>query len=334
MKVLITGVAGFIGFHVAKKFAENNYHVVGIDNVNDYYSIQLKLDRLRILGVEAKDAVMSDVIQSSVYSNLIFHKIDINSKVEILNIFKINQFDIVIHLAAQAGVRYSLKNPEAYIDTNIHGFFNVIESSKLTNVPLFLYASSSSVYGISDNEVLSTSDKVDNPESIYAATKKTNELFAHVYSSLYGFKTVGMRFFTVYGPYGRPDMAPMIFTNSIIQNIPIDVFNNGNLYRDFTYINDIVESVYRLATVKLLNKYNIFNIGNGSPVHLLSFIKEIEFNIGITAKKNLIGMQMGDVISTHADTTELFDLINYKPIHSFESGIKIFIDWYKKYYQL
>jgi UDP-glucuronate 4-epimerase len=334
MKILITGVAGFIGYHTALKYIEANNLVIGLDNLNNYYDVKLKGDRLKELGIFNHVIDSSVKYKSSKYSNFEFIKLDINDSNSLMELFKIEKFDTVIHLAAQAGVRHSILNPRAYVETNILGFFNVIDFCRLNDVTKFIYASSSSVYGISENTVLSTTDKSDSPQSLYAASKKSNELIAHSYSQIYNLKTIGLRFFTVYGPWGRPDMAPMIFTNKIINDEIIDVYNNGKMQRDFTYIQDIVESLYRLSIVDTTVNFSIFNIGNGSPVNLMDFITSLETNIGKLSKKRMMPMQIGDVVSTHANTNELSQLIKYKPQIGINEGIKKFIQWYKSYYKI
>ncbi|WP_252731689.1 NAD-dependent epimerase [Psychrosphaera sp. F3M07] len=322
MKYLVTGAAGFIGFHVSKKLCEQGHQVIGIDNLNDYYDVSLKESRLNEL-----DSL----------SSFSFIKMDLTASQEILCLFEQNQFDIVIHLAAQAGVRYSIENPNAYIQANIIGYMSILEACRVYPVQHLVYASSSSVYGLNKEVPFSTSDKTDSQVSLYGATKKSNELMAHSYSKLYGIATTGLRFFTVYGPWGRPDMAPYKFTKKIIEADVIDIYNNGDLSRDFTYIDDIVEGVVRVS-VKPPEKSEeqvpcrVLNIGNGSPVNLLEFVETIEDKIGIKAIKNMMPMQDGDVYQTWAETSELEELIDFKPQTSLSDGIENFVNWYKSFY--
>lgn len=332
MNILVTGSAGFIGYHLVKKLVENGSNVIGIDNLNTYYSIDLKYSRLFNSGINFDNIVDNKIIKSSLWENYKFSKVDIEDFISLNEIFKNNSIDIVIHLAAQAGVRYSLENPRTYINTNINGFFNIIELSKIYNVNKFVYASSSSVYGLSDNEILSTSDKVDRPASLYAATKKSNELIAHVYSHIYNLKTVGLRFFTVYGPWGRPDMSPFIFTDAIYKNQEIQVNNNGLMKRDFTYIDDIIQGIEQITFNNTLNGYNIFNIGNNKSVSLMYFIECIENELKTVAQKKFSPMQSGDVLATWANISEIYNLTGYCPQTSIEVGIKKYVDWYREYY--
>lgn len=322
-KILITGVAGFIGYHLAEKLLSKNYQIIGIDNLNDYYDPILKQDRLNNLKK---------------FSNFEFHKIDFIQNNELTSIFNNNQFNQVIHLGAQAGVRYSITNPQFYIDTNITGFLNILENCNNYNVENIIYASSSSIYGDNKNLPFSENDKTEKQISMYGVSKKTNELMAHTYSNLYGLKTIGLRFFTVYGPWGRPDMALYIFTKAIIENKNIDLFNKGSHTRSFTYISDIVEPIYRLIKInennqKILNNNDILNIGGSEPVKLLRFIDIIEDYLGKKAKIKLKPMQQGDVQDTNADITKLKKITDYKPQVDIEEGIKRFIDWYKAYHQ-
>ena len=322
-KILITGVAGFIGYHLAEKLLNNNYQIIGIDNLNDYYDPILKQDRLTNLNK---------------FSNFEFHKIDFIRNKELTSIFNNNQFNQVIHLGAQAGVRYSITNPQFYIETNITGFLNILENCNNFNVENIIYASSSSIYGDNKDLPFSENDKTEKQISMYGVSKKTNELMAHTYSNLYGLKTIGLRFFTVYGPWGRPDMALYIFTKAIIENKDIDLFNEGNHTRSFTYISDIVEPIYRLIKINennqnILNNYDILNIGGAEPVKLLRFIDIIEHYLGKKANVKLKPMQQGDVQDTNADITKLKKITDYKPQVKIEEGIKRFIDWYKTYHQ-
>lgn len=342
MKVLVTGGAGFIGFHLINKLISLDHEVVGLDNFNDYYDVNLKFSRVSNLGFN-EGFVYGIKYFSSKNKNLSFLKLDIADKEKIENLFKIENFEIVVNLAAQAGVRYSITNPHKYIESNILGFLNILESSRINKIKHLVYASSSSVYGINNKVPFSTNDNVDFPVSIYAASKKSNELMAHVYSNLYSLQTTGLRFFTVYGPWGRPDMAYFSFTKAIINNDHIDIYNNGELYRDFTYIDDIIESISRIMF--LINNeasqnntsspyYEIYNIGNSKPVKLLEFIEILEQSIGSKAKRNYLPMQLGDVYNTYADVSELEAKINFRPNTSFQTGIKNFVDWYLKYYKL
>ncbi len=335
MKLLLTGVAGFIGFHLSKKLLDDSYHVIGIDNLNDYYDPSLKQSRLENLGK---------------YNNFIFHKIDLKDKTEVDKIFETYRPTHVIHLAAQAGVRYSIENPYAYVDSNLIGFMNILEACRSYPVEHLLYASSSSVYG--GNKVIpcSTNHNVDHPVSLYAATKKANELMAHTYSHLYGIPTTGLRFFTVYGPFGRPDMAYFSFTRDILAGKPIKVYNHGNMERDFTYIDDIVEGIVKIIDkVPVANKdwdeskddlstsfapYKIYNIGNNNPVKLMRFINALELALGKEADKVYMDMQPGDVLRTYADVSDLERAINFKPSTNIEDGLGKFVDWYVEYYQV
>lgn len=335
MKYLITGTAGFIGFHVAQRLLADGHQVVSFDNINDYYDVNLKKARLAILNHQPEFE---------------FHQIDLANKTAIDSLFKNHKFDRVIHLAAQAGVRYSLENPYSYIDANIIGHLNILENCRHHEVNHLLYASSSSVYGLNRKLPFSTDDSVDHPVSLYAATKKSNELMSHTYSHLFGIPTTGLRFFTVYGPWGRPDMALFKFTQAIIEDKPIDVYNFGNMMRDFTFIDDVTEAIIRLQaiipqpnshwTVEQDSRatssapYCVYNIGNSQPVKLLDYIEAIEWALGKKAHKNLLPMQAGDVVNTAADTTQLYDLIDFKPQTSVFDGVKKFVDWYRAFYKV
>jgi len=334
VKYLVTGAAGFIGFHVTKKLCEQGHEVIGIDNLNDYYDVNLKLARLNELKP---------------YSSFTFIKLDLADREGIAALFSQQKFDRVIHLAAQAGVRYSIDNPMAYADSNLIGHLTILEGCRHNKVQHLVYASSSSVYGLNNKTPFSTSDSVDHPISLYAATKKSNELMSHTYSHLYGIPTTGLRFFTVYGPWGRPDMALFKFTKAIINGEPIDVYNHGDMQRDFTYIDDIVEGIIRIQdTIPQKNNdwkvesnsvaessapYKIFNIGNGNPVKLLDFIQSLEDSLNIKADKNFMPMQAGDVYQTFADVEDLFNAVKYKPATSVESGVGEFVKWYKGFYK-
>ena len=335
MKYLVTGAAGFIGFHVVRALANQGHEIVGLDNLNDYYDPALKIARLKEL----------EPIKA-----FSFVKLDLADRDGMATLFEQHQFDIVIHLAAQAGVRYSIDNPMVYADSNLTGHLTVLEGCRQTKVKHLVYASSSSVYGLNTKTPFSCDDSVDHPISLYAATKKANELMSHTYSHLYDLPTSGLRFFTVYGPWGRPDMAPFKFTKKIIDGDAIDIYNHGNLSRDFTYIDDIVEGIVRVAEkVPSANKewtpeqgsaknssapYRIYNIGNGNPVQLLEFVQTIESATGIIATKNMKPMQPGDVYKTWADTQDLFDAVDYQPKTPLKEGIKHFVQWYRDFYQV
>jgi len=342
MKILITGTAGFIGSFLAKKLLERGDTVVGIDNINDYYDVELKYSRLKESGI-SREAENWNVLQkSSLFPNYSFIRMNLEDKNAIDNLFEAEKFDAVCNLAAQAGVRYSLENPTAYINSNIVGFVNILEACRNHPVQHLVYASSSSVYGNSSKMPLSVTDSVDNPVSLYAATKKSNELMAHTYSHLFELPTTGLRFFTVYGPWGRPDMAPIIFASSISQGKPIKVFNHGDLERDFTYIDDIVEGVVRVIDSPPKTKkpdaaevsipYSIYNIGNGNPVKLMDFIETMENAVGKKAIKEFYPMQPGDVYKTFADVSALKENFNYTPDTSIQKGLTEFIRWFKSYY--
>lgn len=336
-KVLVTGAAGFIGFHTVNKLIEKGFDVVGIDNINDYYPMSLKFARLKELGIHSDFIRYNNKVESDKYNNFTFLRLDITDETNLMSLFSVRNFDFVIHLAAQAGVRYSLDNPKAYIKSNIEGFNNMLESCRKYPVKHFVYASSSSVYGLNKKQPFSVADKVDEPVSLYAATKKSNELMAHSYSHLYNMNTTGLRFFTVYGPWGRPDMAPMLFAKAINENKSIKVFNNGDLERDFTYIDDIVNGVVKVMNAVFLKDhsilYRVFNIGNGTPIKLNDFINTIEEAFGKKAIKKMYPMQDGDVYSTYADVSDLERQIDYKPKTTLKYGISKFADWYKEYYK-
>lgn len=334
-KVLVTGAAGFIGFHLSKRLCANGYQVTGVDSINDYYDTRLKEDRLSLLK-------QNDSFE--------FYKLALEDKTQIDQLFAEKAFDYVVNLAAQAGVRYSLTNPYAYIDSNIHGFLNILEACRHHKVKHLVYASSSSVYGANTAMPFSVHDNVDHPLSLYAATKKSNELMAHTYSNLYDLPTTGLRFFTVYGPWGRPDMALFLFTKAILEDRPIDVYNNGEMKRDFTYVDDIVTGIERLIPAvpsgntswsgndpdpgSSFAPYRIFNIGNNSPVQLMEFIGAIEEALGKTAQKNFMPLQPGDVPATYADVQDLMETVDFKPSTSIRDGVSKFIDWYREYYKV
>ncbi|MGV0939097.1 NAD-dependent epimerase/dehydratase family protein [Empedobacter sp. ULE_I140] len=333
--VLITGVAGFIGYHLAEKLIEKNIKVVGIDNINDYYTIQLKYDRLKELGINQEFASNfgQKVLSSKYEEKMIFYRMNLEDKESLAQLFKEYSFDAVVNLAAQAGVRYSIENPDAYGQSNLVGFLNILECCRNYNVKKLLYASSSSIYGNSSDVPFSTNQNVDHPISLYAATKKANELMAHAYSHLYNFQTIGLRFFTVYGPWGRPDMAMFLFTDAILNHQPLKVFNHGDLSRDFTYIDDIIQGIDKILEDKnIKEKYQLYNIGNSKPVQLMDFIKEVELSTGEKAILEMYPMQAGDVNQTWADVQELKDKFGYNPNYPVDKGVYNFVQWYRKYY--
>ncbi len=376
MKILVTGTAGFIGFHLAKKLLERGDEVVGLDNINDYYDVNLKYARLAELGIDSvskhgmtgerhpepqerhPELDSGSLIQSSKYKNHRFIRANLEDSQTINKLFETQKFDAVCNLAAQAGVRYSIENPHAYIQSNVVGFLNILEACRNYGVKNLSFASSSSVYGLNKSQPFKTSDHTDHPISLYAATKKSNEMMAHTYAHLYNISCVGLRFFTVYGEWGRPDMAPMLFADAIFNDRPIKVFNHGNMSRDFTYVGDIVDGIIKvidnpakplchheqqlrhseldsesnLPADRSTAPYRIFNIGNNSPVQLLDFIKTLEKAIGKVAIKNYMDMQDGDVVSTYADVSDLMRDFNYKPDTALEVGICRFVEWYKAFY--
>lgn len=337
MKILVTGTAGFIGYHLAKRLLERGDEVVGIDSINDYYDVRLKYSRLAKTGIAESEIEYGKAVQSTEYPAYRFIKLQLEDREALQNLFAEEKFDAVMNLAAQAGVRYSLENPYAYIESNIIGFINLLECARHNPVRHFAYASSSSVYGGNTKTPFSEDDRVDNPVSLYAATKKSNELMANVYSKLYGIPTTGLRFFTVYGPWGRPDMAPMLFTKAIVAGEPIKVFNNGNLSRDFTYIDDIIEGVVRVidkapaATDEHPVPAEVYNIGCGHPMQLMDFIRTLENSLGRKAEMKMMPMQKGDVYTTYADTTKLERDFGYKPHVTLAEGIARFVEWYQSY---
>ena len=340
MKVLVTGAAGFIGYHLCKKCLNNNISFVGIDNLNNYYDKNLKINRINDLKA----------LSASINKEFYFEEIDLQDKISLEDIFKKHKITHVVNLAAQAGVRYSLKNPYAYIESNITGFLNILELSRIFEIEHLLYASSSSVYGGNIKMPFSEDHGVDHPVSMYAVTKRSNELMAHSYSHLFNLPTTGLRFFTVYGPWGRPDMALYLFTKAIIENKPIEVFNHGKMKRDFTYIDDIIEGVNKLINYPPSNNlkkndisyspaeswgpFRILNIGNSNPSNLEDYIEAIEKAIGKKAIKKMLPIQPGDVEYTYADTTKLENCLNYKPKTKIKDGIFKFVEWYKKYYKV
>lgn len=350
MKILVTGAAGFIGYHVVMRLLYDDNTVVGLDSINDYYDVELKYSRLAETGIEKESVTYNKQVASKKFANYTFYQLLLEDTIQLEQLFKVENIEAVIHLAAQAGVRYSLINPSAYIKSNITGFANILECCRNNNCMHLVYASSSSVYGLNDTIPFSTSQNVDHPLSLYAASKKSNELMAHVYSHLFALPTTGLRFFTVYGPWGRPDMALFLFTKAILENKPIEVFNNGNMQRDFTFVDDIVEGIVRvlhqppkpdIAWVSSMSDhssstapYKIYNIGNNASVQLMRFIEAIEKELNKTAVKEFLPMQPGDVPSTFADINDLIKEVGYKPATTVEEGIKKFIQWYKQYYKV
>ncbi len=335
MKILVTGAAGFIGSGVAERLAKRGDEVVGIDNINDYYDVRLKYARLRRMGIEFNENVdYGTAVKSTTLPTLTFSKVDISDKPTLDNIMSQGKFDVVVNLAAQAGVRYSITNPYVYLQSNIAGFLNILEGCRNFGVKHLVFASSSSVYGLNSKIPYNEADQVDCPVSLYAASKKSNELMAHAYCKLYGFATTGLRYFTVYGPWGRPDMSPMLFAGAILRDEPIKVFNHGDMMRDFTYIDDIVDgTVAVIDTPPLKNKndifYNIYNIGGSNSVKLMDFISEIEQACGKTAKKEFLPMQPGDVYCTSADTSKLQAATGICPSHTLKEGIAEFVKWFR-----
>jgi len=349
-KVLVSGTAGFIGFHVARKLVDRGYHVTGLDIINDYYDVNLKYDRLSMTGIDREKVAYNQLVTSTVSNNYQFIQLKLEDRDALLELFANRKFDVVVHLAAQAGVRYSLTHPQAYVDSNITGFLNILEACRHHPVENLIYASSSSVYGLNKNMPFATSSNVDHPVSLYAASKKSNELMAHTYSHLFNVPTIGLRFFTVYGPWGRPDMALFLFTRAILAGEPIEVFNHGNMERDFTYVDDIVGGIERMVGAPHPLKegwnpespdpsfstapYRIHNIGNSSPVKLTSFIEAIEKALGKNAERKMMPLQPGDVEKTWADVDSLKQDYHYNPSTPVETGIQRFVDWYREYYKV
>ena len=355
MKILVTGTAGFIGSHLAIKLLENGNEVIGLDNINDYYDQKVKYGRLHRGGIisnleDGENIEYNELLISSTNANYKFIKLNLEDKDNMMKLFADEKFDAVCNLAAQAGVRYSLTNPSAYMDSNIIGFMNILESCRHNNVKNLSYASSSSVYGLNEELPFSTNHDVSHPISLYAASKKSNELMAHTYSHLFDISTTGLRFFTVYGPWGRPDMALYLFTKAALEGKTIDVFNNGDMLRDFTYVDDIVEGIIRVIdnpakkdeswngkTGEVSTSsapYKIYNIGNNNPVKLMDFITAIENKLGCTIKKNFLPIQAGDVPATFADVQDLIDDLDYKPETPIQEGIDKFIDWYLEFFNI
>lgn len=350
MKILVTGAAGFIGSYVCKRLLSRGDEVVGLDNINTYYDVNLKYGRLSTLGIAQEDIGWYKFVQSKTYSNFRFVRMNLEDRQAMQMLFANEGFDKVMNLAAQAGVRYSIENPYAYVESNVDGFLNILEGCRHNGVKHLVYASSSSVYGLNGKVPFSEKDSIAHPVSLYAATKKSNELMAHTYSHLYGIPSTGLRFFTVYGPWGRPDMSPFLFADAILHGRAIKVFNNGDMLRDFTYIDDIVEGVLRVIDhIPVGNPvwcaetpdpststapYKIYNIGNSQPVKLMDFIQAIEDAIGRPAEKIFLPMQPGDVYQTNADTTSLQQELGFKPDKPIKEGVKETIDWYRTFYNL
>lgn len=350
MNLLVTGAAGFIGSQVCERLLQYGNKVVGIDNLNSYYDIRLKYGRLSTLGVSQSDIVWYKLTSSNIYPLFNFVQMNLEDKHAMQMLFANGDFDIVINLAAQAGVRYSIENPYAYVESNIDGFLNILEGCRYNHIKHLVYASSSSVYGLNGRVPFSEEDSIAHPVSLYAATKKSNELMAHTYSHLYNIPSTGLRFFTVYGPWGRPDMSPFLFADAILHKQPIKVFNNGDMLRDFTYIDDIVEGIIRVvdhipqpdntwnpempSPESSTAPYKIYNIGNSQPIRLMDFIQAIEEVIGCEAEKIYLPMQPGDVYQTYADTSRLQNELGFKPCKSLKEGVRETIEWYCNYYQL
>lgn len=350
MKILVTGTAGFIGSYVAEKLLQRGDEVIGLDNINDYYDVNLKYARLSNAGIQKQEITWYKLIQSFKYSKYRFIRMNLEDRQAMQMLFANERFHRICHLAGQAGVRYSISNPYTYIESNVDGFLNVLEGCRHNDVQHLVYASSSSVYGLNGKLPFSEKDSIAHPVSLYAATKKSNELMAHAYSRIYNIPSTGLRFFTVYGPWGRPDMSPALFADAILRGCPIKVFNNGNMLRDFTYIDDVVKGVIRcIDKVPVSNPewddhhpdpstsiapYRIFNIGNSCPVKLMDFISAIEKACGREAQKEYLPMQPGDVYQTNADTTLLQQEMGYKPCKDIEVGVQATVDWYRSFYQL
>jgi UDP-glucuronate 4-epimerase len=350
MKILITGTAGFIGFHLANELIKRGDEIVGLDCINSYYDVDLKYDRLAYAGIEREEIAENVLVQSKLHANYRFIQLKLEDRENLHQLFAQEKFDKVLNLAAQAGVRYSLENPYTYIDSNITGFINILEACRHHQIKHLVYASSSSVYGLNKKQPFSVNDSVDHPISLYAATKKSNELMAHTYSYLFGVPTTGLRFFTVYGPWGRPDMAVFLFTKAITEGKPVNIFNNGEMSRDFTYIDDIVQGIIlTLDNTPLPNAdwnpetngpstsiapYRVCNIGNSKPEKLMDYIAEIEKNLGKPAIRNYLPMQPGDVPSTWADVEDLKQNFGYSPKTDIRSGVKNFVEWFKQYYSI
>ncbi|MCH7400928.1 NAD-dependent epimerase [Belliella kenyensis] len=349
MKYLVTGTAGFIGFHLTNALIQKGHEVLGVDNINDYYDVNLKYSRLEEAGIRREDVKHGVAVSSAKLKGYSFMKMDISEKELLMSLFEKEEIDVVVNLAAQAGVRYSLENPDAYLLANIQGFLNILEACRAFPVKHLVYASSSSVYGANTKMPFATTHNVDHPVSLYAATKKSNELMAHTYSHLFKIPTTGLRFFTVYGPWGRPDMALFLFADAMKKGEKIKVFNHGKMKRDFTYIDDIVEGIVRVSEKPASQNptwsgdspdpgssyapYKVYNIGNSQPVALMDYIKALEDAMGMTAEKDMMPMQMGDVPATYADVTDLSEDTGYKPSTSVQDGVAKFVTWYNEYYK-
>ena len=346
MKILVTGSAGFIGFHLSKYLLEKGHRVVGLDNINDYYDVNLKYGRLAETGIIKENILINKLSKSLKYRDYRFVQADLADLQYLKELFEIEKFDVICNLAAQAGVRYSLLNPQAYIDSNIQGFLNILECCRHNQIKHLIYASSSSVYGLNTKMPFAESHKTDQPISLYAASKKSNELMAHTYSHLFNIPTTGLRFFTVYGPWGRPDMALFSFTNNIINGLPISIYNNGEMKRDFTYIDDIVDGIVKVIdsgfnTVEDKNDKsqteslsNIYNIGRGLPVNLMDFVTALESGLGVKSIKNFMPMQDGDVAQTWANIDRMKIKYGYDPKFKIQDGVKVFVNWYRSYYNI
>jgi UDP-glucuronate 4-epimerase len=348
MKILVTGAAGFIGYWVVRRLLQSDVEVVGIDNINDYYDVNLKLDRLKLLGIDVVDLGNRGLVESG-FSNFKFAKVALEDERRLMEVFEYACFDIVINLAAQAGVRYSIDNPHEYISSNITGFLNILECSRKYMIKHLIYASSSSVYGLNSSMPFSSHHSVNHPVSMYAATKKSNELMAHVYSKLYDLPTTGLRFFTVYGAWGRPDMSPMLFADAILNNRVLKIYNYGEMKRDFTYVEDVVESIFLLIRKQYVRNhewdsfnpdpgssiypYRIFNVGSSAPVNILDYVETLEKLLGKVAKKEFLPMQLGDVKDTYCDSSDLESYINYKPKTGLYEGLELFTNWYLNYFK-
>ena len=350
MKILVTGSAGFIGYHLTDLLINKGLNVIGLDCINEYYDVNLKLDRLKNHGIIASELIINKIKGSTSFNNYSFVKADISDTEFVMDFMKKNKIDHVVHLAAQAGVRYSIENPKKYVDSNLVGFYSILESCRKNNIKHLIYASTSSVYGLNSKMPLSEDQSTQHPVSFYAATKKANEMMAHSYSHLYELPTTGLRFFTVYGPWGRPDMALFLFTKAMLNGERIKLFNYGDMVRDFTYVDDIVNSIFRLISKPAKKSsswdsknpnpsnssgpFSIFNIGNSSPTKLVDFVETLEEKLQLKAKVNLMEIQPGDVSKTFADNNKLFEYIDFIPKTTVKQGISDFVDWYKSYYKI